>query len=187
MKPSQEWFDQLLLHTRDGLARYVGRLLASPDDVQEVLQEAYLKVFLALKESGPEGHVPVALLYRMARNIAISRMRHESVVARSASVIAVAEELRGNGATVEQQVSASERLNAVLLVVNSLPSKCRDVFVLRWIHGKSQRDICEQLGISASTVEKHLAKGLRHCRQALQADVAAPGMAASAARPGAVA
>jgi len=170
MKPSQEWFDDLVGQTHGGLARYVGRLLASPDDTQEVLQEAYLKVFLALGKTGPDGQFPVALLYKTARNIAISRLRHQAVVLRSASVVAVAEELRAERATAEQQVSASQRINALLMVVNGLPPKCREVFVLRWIHGQSQRAIGEQLGISVSTVEKHLAKGLRHCKSALIAD-----------------
>ena len=164
MKPSKEWFDDLVEQTSGGLARYVDRILVSPDDTQEVLQEAYLKIFLALRKSGPEENYPVALLYTTAKNIAISRLRHQSVVLRSAGAVAIAEELRIERATVEQQLSASERLNSLLLVVNRLPPKCREVFVLRWIHGMRQRDIGEKLGISVSTVEKHLAKGLRHCK-----------------------
>jgi RNA polymerase sigma factor (sigma-70 family) len=169
MKPSQEWFNDLVEQTRGGLARYVDRILVSPDDTQEVLQEAYLKVFVALRKSGPDENYPVAFLYTTARNIAISRLRHQSVVLKSVGAISIAEELRVERASAEQQVSESERLNALLLVVNGLPPKCREVFVLRWIHGMSQRDIGEKLGISVSTVEKHLAKGLRHCK-AMMAD-----------------
>ena len=64
MKPSQEWFDDLVKQTHGGLARYVARILASPEDTQEVLQEAYLKIFVALRKDGPDGHIPVALLYK---------------------------------------------------------------------------------------------------------------------------
>jgi RNA polymerase sigma factor (sigma-70 family) len=164
MKPSKEWFDDLVEQTSGGLARYVDRILVSPDDTQEVLQEAYLKVFLALRKSNRDENFPVALLYTTARNIAVSRLRHQSVVLRSVGAVAIAEELRADIATAEQQVSANERRKSLLLVVNGLPPKCREVFVLRWIHGMSQRDIGEKLGISLSTVEKHLAKGLRQCK-----------------------
>ena len=167
MKPSAEWFGDLVGETRSGLARYVERILASPDDTQEVVQEAYLKVFLALKNSPPEQNYPVALLYTTARNIAISRLRHQSVVLKSAGAVTIAEELRMREHSAEQQISASERLNSLLMVVDGLPPKCREVFVLRWIHGMPQRDIAARLGISVSTVEKHLAKGLRHCRTML--------------------
>lgn len=168
MKPSTEWFDELVNSTKGGLARYVGRIVSSPEDVQDVVQEAYLKVFIALRSSRPDGHSPVALLYRTARNLAISRLRHLSVVKRSATVVAVVEELRTDRVTIEQAASASQELDTVLLVVNGLPPKCRDVFVLRWIHGLSQNRIGEQLGISVSTVEKHLAKGLRVCKSELE-------------------
>ena len=164
MKPSKQWFDDLVEQTSSGLARYVDRILWSPDDTQEVLQEAYLKVFLALRKSDREENFPVALLYTTARNIAVSRLRHQSVVLKSVGAVAIAEELRADMATAEQKVSANERLNSLLLVVNRLPPKCREVFVLRWIHGMSQREIGEKLGISVSTVEKHLAKGLCHCK-----------------------
>ena len=46
MKPSHEWFDELIRETKDGLTRYVGRIVSAPEDVQEVRQESYLKVFL---------------------------------------------------------------------------------------------------------------------------------------------
>ena len=166
-KTSNEWFDDLVEETKDGLTRYVGRIVSSPDDVQGVLQETYLKAFVTLQKQRDGGHAPTALLYATARNIAISRLRHQKVVRQQAAAIAVGEELRTERPTAEQKVSRSQRLNSLLLVVNQLPPKCRDVFVLRWIHGMSQRAISEQLGIAVSTVEKHLAKGLRLCKQEL--------------------
>ena len=168
MKPSNKWFDELVNNTKGGLTRYVGRMVSSPEDVQDVVQEAYLKVFMALRTSNLDGHSPVALLYRTARNLAISRLRHISVVSRSATVVAVVEELRSDRVTIEQAASASQEMDTVLRVVNRLPPKCRDVFVLRWIHGLSQIRIGEQLGISVSTVEKHLAKGLKICKSEFQ-------------------
>ncbi|MDH3352620.1 MAG: sigma-70 family RNA polymerase sigma factor [Gammaproteobacteria bacterium] len=168
MQPSHEWFDELVEETRIGLTDCVRRIVSSPDDVQGILQDAYLKVFVALRKDRPGGHAPVALLYRTARNIAISRLRHQKVVRHSISAVEVAEELRGDSPTTEQQISASQKLNELLLIINSLPPRCRDVFVLRWIKGLSQRAIGEQLGISVSTVEKHLAKGLRYCKDEIQ-------------------
>ena len=166
-KTSNEWFDELVEETRDGLTRFVGRIVSTPDDVQGVLQEAYLKAFVTLQKHRDGGHTPTALLYTTARNIAISRLRHQKVVRQQAAAIAVGEELRTDRPTTEENVTQGQRLNSLLLVVNQLPPKCRDVFVLRWIYGMSQRAIGEQLGISVSTVEKHLAKGLRLCRQEL--------------------
>ena len=167
MQPSQEWFDELIETTRAGLTRYVRSFVACPDDAQEILQEAYLKVFCALRRDGPDGHNPAALLYTAARNIAISRIRHQKVVDRTHAAVVINEELRVNRATTEQIASRHIQHQALMLSVNSLPPKCRSVFVLRMIHGKSQRAIAEELGIAVSTVEKHLANGLRLCKSRL--------------------
>lgn len=180
MQPSHEWFDELVEETRIGLTDYVRRIVSSPDDVQGVLQDAYLRVFIALRQDRPGGHAPVALLYRTARNLAISRLRHQKVVRHSVAAVEIAEELRSDIPTTEQKISESQKLNELLLIVNSLPPKCRDVFVLRWIHGLSQRAIGEQLGITVSTVEKHLAKGLRFCKDEIRRSGEAAAEVASA-------
>lgn len=131
------------------------------------MQEAYLQVYCLLRSSGPAGHAPAALLYTIARNIAFSRRRHLKVVTAAKPAIAVGEELRRDEVCIEQQASRKQRMQRLLRVVNGLPPRCRDVFVLRMIEGLSQRDIADRLGIAVSTVEKHLARGLHHCKEEL--------------------
>ena len=183
LEQPEKWLNDLVAETRSGLARYLARICASPDDVQDVMQEAYLQVFCALRQSGPAGHTPAALLYTTARNIAFSRHRHRKVVAAAAPAVTAGERLRREQAGVEQQVDSGQQMRRLLQTVNGLPPKCRDVFVLRMIDGLSQREIAERLGIAVSTVEKHLARGLQQCRQELAgALTAAP--AERAADPG---
>uniref|UniRef100_UPI003571484F sigma factor-like helix-turn-helix DNA-binding protein n=1 Tax=Methylomonas koyamae TaxID=702114 RepID=UPI003571484F len=43
----------------------------------------------------------------------------------------------------------------------------RDAFILHKLHGSSYRDIAKLLDISESAVEKHIIKGLAHCRRRL--------------------
>ena len=173
LEQPEKWLNDLVAETRSGLARYLARICASRDDVQDVMQEAYLQVFCALRQSGPDGHTPAALLYTTARNIAFSRHRHRKVVAAAAPAVTEGERLRREQAGVEQQVDRGQQMRRVLQAVNGLPPKCRDVFVLRMIDGLSQREIAERLGIAVSTVEKHLARGLQQCRQELAGALAA--------------
>jgi RNA polymerase sigma-70 factor (ECF subfamily) len=165
LKRPHKWLNDLVAETRDGLARYVVRFCSSAADVEDVVQEAYLQVFCALRKTGPAGHAPTALLYTTARNIAISRLRHQKVVVAAAPGISVQERLRREQRGIEQQASRQEQMRMLLRVVSGLPPKCREVFVLRMIEGLSQFEIAERLGISVSTVEKHLAKGLRQCKR----------------------
>ena len=161
---NNDWFDDFVEETRGPLAAYIRKIVSSPDDVQGVMQDAYLKVFIALRKFRNQGHSPAALLYTTAHNLAISRLRHQKVIQHSLTAVSIAEELRGERLSAEQSVSDSQKHNELMLIINALPPKCRDVFVLRWIHGMSQRAISERLDIAVSTVEKHLAKGLRFCK-----------------------
>lgn len=185
MQQPEKWLNDLVEETRRGLSRYLARLCASPDEVQDVMQEAYLQVFCALRESGPEGHAPAALLYTAARNIAFSRHRHRKVVAAAEPTVTAGEQLRREQAGIEQQVDRGQQMRRLLQVVNGLPPKCRDVFVLRMIDGLSQREIAERLGIAVSTVEKHLSRGLQQCRQELTQALRPPSLTEEAATPAA--
>jgi RNA polymerase sigma-70 factor (ECF subfamily) len=42
-----------------------------------------------------------------------------------------------------------------------LPGRCREVMILRQIHGIPQKDIARQLGLSELTVQTHVVNGLR--------------------------
>jgi len=167
LKRPDKWLTDLVAETRGGLSRYVARFCSSQDEVQDIVQEAYLQVYCALRKTGPDGHTPAALLYTTARNIAFSRHRHRKVVAAAAPALSAGERLRREQAGIEQQVSRDQQMQMLLRALNGLPPKCREVFVLRMIEGLSQREIGERLGISVSTVEKHLARGLQQCRAEL--------------------
>ncbi len=54
-------------------------------------------------------------------------------------------------------------------VVDELPEKCRQVFILRKFRDYDQQQIADELSISRRMVEKHLQKALSHCRTRLQA------------------
>jgi RNA polymerase sigma factor (sigma-70 family) len=56
----------------------------------------------------------------------------------------------------EQQIHA---------VIEQLPHKCREVFLLSRINNLSHQAIAEKLNISVSTVEKHIVKALKIVRK----------------------
>ena len=58
-------------------------------------------------------------------------------------------------------VSMDELLRQELeKVIAEMPPKCAQVFKLRWLQGKKIKAIAEELQISTTMVDKHLAKGL---------------------------
>jgi len=143
-------------------------MLRSGDDALEVSQEAYLKVFIALRRNKSREHNPKALLYTTARNLAISRLRHQRIVDNSVLAVTVNQELQLERRSPEHHAGKNEDFRMLLLVINQLPRKCRKVMLLRMVEGLSQKEIATRLDIAVSTVEKHLAKGLHKSRLAMR-------------------
>lgn len=158
-------FDEFVDETRAELASYLRKFLCCPDDIREVSQEAYLKVFVALRRNSDREHTPRALLYTTARNVAISRLRHQQVVDRTSIAVTVSQEMQARQKSAEQAACDRENLQSLLSVINALTPQRRTVMLLRLVEGLSQKEIASRLGIAVSTVEKHLAQGLLQSRK----------------------
>jgi RNA polymerase sigma-70 factor (ECF subfamily) len=59
-------------------------------------------------------------------------------------------------------------MNELLTALTALPVRCREVFILCKLEGYKHTEVAEQMGISVSTVEKHMVKALKLCRSAIK-------------------
>ncbi|MCP5432728.1 MAG: RNA polymerase sigma factor [Alphaproteobacteria bacterium] len=156
------------LENEGAIKRLLGRFFSRAQDVDDLAQEAFLRAFAA--ESDREIREPKAFLFRTARNLALNeRARLAGKLTRSMEDSADSDVLVSAGqVSAEDQIDARQRLALFAEAVAALPPQCRRVFVLRKVHGLSQKDIAERLDISQSTVEKHVAMGLVKCSDYLR-------------------
>ncbi|MGP0630122.1 RNA polymerase sigma factor [Nitrospina sp. 32_T5] len=137
------------------------RLLA-----EDVVQETWLKVN-QLAEPRSVAH-PRAYLFKMAANLAIDHLRSEKSRKRHICVESVPEEI-GNGMPLPDRViDYQQRLAVLRRAVDELPPRCREVFLLHKFEDCTHAEIAERLDISRNMVEKHIIRGLAHCRDRLQ-------------------
>ena len=99
-----------------------------------------------------------ASLFNIARNLIIAEARRDKIV--SFEQIADLELLQSHTNT-EAQLHARDELRWLQEVLPQLPRQCRRVFHMRRVQDKSMREIAEELSLSVSTVEKHLAKAVQ--------------------------
>ena len=156
--------EQVLCH-RAALQKYLRKFTAGAEDVEDLVQEAYVRV-CAMPAAQVES--PRALLFSIARNLAVDRARQK--LSHATDDVADFEPLNVSSeeAQPDEQVDLRRRFESFCDVVDSLPPLCRRVFVLRKVYQLSHAEIAQVLGLSHSTIEKHVAKGLLRCRDRLR-------------------
>lgn len=146
-------------HERE-LIRFLARRLRCMATARDMAQEIYLK----LRDVQDEGAIrnSKAYLFRMAANLATDHQRGE---ARRAELLKEAQELLWGdtaSATPEAEYLARDELRRVEQTIASLPPQSRQIFMLNRFEARSQREIAILLGVSHTTVEKHIRKALDH-------------------------
>ena len=148
------------------LKKFLSRFFSTQHDIEDVAQETYLRAFVA--EQQKDIDQPKAYLFRVARNIALTRLTQKSrqitdyIEDLSPSVVIQ------SGTSAQDEAEASESLGIYCEAVAALPEKCRQVLLLRKVHGLSHREIAERMSLSISSVEKYLRKGILACRAFVQ-------------------
>ncbi len=166
-RPSDEralWLARHILPHEPALRRWLRRLAAPAVEVDDVVQETY--AVLAALASVDHIRDPRAYFYTAARSVLLQQVRRARIVAIDS--VAEIDSLRiQQESPTEAAVSERQQLARLARLIARLPGKCRQAFVLRKIHGCSQREIAQRMGISENTVEKHIGKGLRLLMQAM--------------------
>ena len=70
--------------------------------------------------------------------------------------------------SLETGLLRDERNRLIQEAIDRLPPQCRAAFTLRVFHECSYKEVADRLGISAKTVEKHIARGLRETHSFLK-------------------
>jgi RNA polymerase sigma factor (sigma-70 family) len=149
---------------RAWLKRWTGR----DQDIDDVIQEAYCR--LAAMTDVTHIGSGRAYLFQTTRNIVLEQVRRSKIV-RIDNVTDIGSlSIVDEAPPMDRVVGGARELRRVEELIGRLPQKCRRVFILRRIHGVSQREIARMFGISQNAVEKQAARGLKLILSALEGD-----------------
>ncbi len=124
-----------------------------PNDAEDLLQDAALRAIET--ERRTPVHKPFHLLRRILRNLAVDHARGRARTTRLFNP-AEAPDIACDRGGPERQLVASERLHRAFAIIDSMPYRRREVFLLHRIDELTHLQIARRLGISTKTVEKHI-------------------------------
>jgi RNA polymerase sigma factor (sigma-70 family) len=145
---------------------WLRRAVIQEGDVDDIIQEAYCK--LSSLEAFDSILNPSGYFFAISRNILTDHLRRTRVVRFEAISGPGALEFSTEDSGQEVALDAKRELAMVQQLIEGLPSRCREVFLLRKVLGLSQREIAAKLGISESAVENEGVRGMRLILQGLR-------------------
>jgi len=150
---------------REDMRRFFSVRMGGDADVEDLMQDLYLKVRRVDGEA-IENHA--AYLYRLASNLLLDHFRaRRRSAARDAAWRDVNHASFGatdiaDAADAEAVVAARLRLERLTRAIEALPPKTRHAFTLHKFDGLTHAETARKLGISRSAVEKHIGKAIKH-------------------------
>jgi RNA polymerase sigma factor (sigma-70 family) len=142
----------------DRVLKSIARHTHGRPDPEELLNTAFLRL-----ERYQEQHTvanPMAFLVRTARNLAIDEYRHEQIFARYLTDSSPGAQDLDAAPLQDEVFAARARLERVKLGLAQLPSRTREIFLMYRLEDMKCREIAGRVGLSESSVEKHIAKAM---------------------------
>ena len=172
LKVIHQWNDESLemLYSNfyKALVAFSVQIVDDMSVAEEIVQDIFVKTWQKRNTYKTTATLK-AYLYNSVRNESISYMRHKSV--ERSRIEAFERDFRLMREDDEQSVEQhrEEIFRKLLLAIDELPPKLRQLFMLT-IQGKTSEDIAEEMNISLHTVKKQRQRGLDRLRKELPPD-----------------
>ena len=162
------WVGGHILPHEGAVRGLLRRARLAEHEIDDIVQEAYCR--LAALDS--TAHIADGRGYFVmtARNILLENIRRSRIV----RIDAVADLDRlgvvESSPSPEAATNDRRRLEQVGRLIQGLPDRCRQVFILRRVQGLSQREAAKRMGVTENVIEAQTARGLKLILKAVAED-----------------
>ncbi len=149
------------------LVRYLTKKVRNNEDANDLAQEAFLRMH-KFQQSRQLDNAR-AFLFKTANNLVVDQMRRARVHDKYLSFEMLPEQSDENNdkfaPSAERTVSAEEELDQIYKVVDQMPEKVRQAFLMHRGKDLSYSEIAIEMDVSTSMVEKYIIQALRILRK----------------------
>lgn len=103
-------------------------------------------------------------LYSFIHNNCVNYLRHEKVKQKHAEFY---RQMYRDSKT-DQTVDVDERIRRMNIIINSMTEQTRTVFRMCYIDKMKYKEVADALGVTTSTVQKHIVRALKMLRDGLR-------------------
>ena len=168
MNDVNAWFVREVLPLEPLLMQYLRRQWPNQSEIEDLRQDVYVRAYQAGIRQIPNS--AKALVFHIAHDLLVDRIRHEQVV----PIEAVADfdelEIAIDMPAPDRSAIARDELRRLQSALDKLPPRAREAVVLGRIEGLTGKEIAERMGISAAAVSVHLANGIHALGDILYGD-----------------
>lgn len=158
----------LYRHFYKALVAFAIQAVETQESAEEIVQDIFVKTWQK-RNTFKSTATLKAYLYNGVRNECISHLRRQQTAQERIRLFEKDYHQLQMGT--EESMAGSlphreEAIRQLLLAIDSLPPKLRELFLLA-IRGKSSEDIAQEMGITLQTVKKQRQRGLERLRKEL--------------------
>lgn len=135
---------------------YALRLVDDAVIAEDMVQDAFMKAWIYIEKGGEIDNF-TAFMYRTLRNVCLSYLRDKRDMLGEEYIPDVEEE----------DIDTSFRDAEIWKAIDSLPEKCREIFLMSKRDGLTNEEIADELEISVKTVKNQMTKAFQRLREAL--------------------
>lgn len=145
--------------------RLAFRFLKDKAQSEEIVQEAFINLWLNREKLDPDGNLWL-YLFVISKRLSLNSLRQ---IGKSSSLIEkLLQQISELQNTTEEEVLAHDLENYAQELINKLPRQQQLVFKLSRVEGLSHKEIAEQLHISPNTVKNHMVEALKTLKSHLK-------------------
>jgi len=156
-------FDQLFHRYRQASLNFCTVLLKDANEAENIVQEAFARIWESKDRLDPDRKF-TAYLFTIVRNMAFDYFK------RVKKDRELKKQLWSNLQDFHQPPQNSEKPKDLLIneMISSLPPKRRKIISLIMEHGKSHKEIAEEMNISVNTVKNQMVQAKKYLQKNLK-------------------
>ncbi|MCX6247866.1 MAG: sigma-70 family RNA polymerase sigma factor [Bacteroidetes bacterium] len=147
---------------KDKLFRLAKRLLNDPEEAQDIVQEAFIKLWNR-RETLNEYRSVEALAVVTTRNLCLDKLKAKKYPAESIDRLKA--DIPDMGSDLEKDKELIALTDKIKEIIGTLPEQMKTIMQLRDIEGYDFEEIAEVLGMNENTIRVNLSRARKKVRE----------------------